>query len=169
MNNNTWDKGRGGGDLSQTGEVSAPAHSRWCTVRKCSEGNTHPTHSCLNGSLHTFAVAAHFTLVYGGKKQTFIEISRFYMTVSVVLSCAGRTHDPDTRLLQLLQWRGVPRRMERRQDRPATLTCPSSIHSATIACMFFNAINTRMHVSHSHVNVTLALDSCNEALAWSED
>ncbi|CAB1417652.1 unnamed protein product [Pleuronectes platessa] len=28
---------------------------------------------------------------------------------------ASRTHDPDTRILHLLKWRGVPRRMERRQ------------------------------------------------------
>lgn len=163
MNNNTWDKGRGGGICHKQVRYQH-LHIPGDALLEMQWRQHTPNTQLFKWKFAHFCRCCTF---HAGIKC--IEISRFYMTVSVVLSCAGRTHDPDTRLLQLLQWRGVPRRMERRQDRPATLTCPSSIHSATIACMFFNAINTRMHVSHSHVNVTLALDSCNEALAWSED
>lgn len=53
--------------------------------------------------------------MYQNAKTTAAKLLIMFLCVM----CGNRTHDPDTRILYLLQWRGVPRGMERRQDPPA--------------------------------------------------
>lgn len=77
--------------------------------------------------------------------------SRSWWWFLCVVVSTSRTHDPDTRLLQLLQWRGVSRRMERRQDWPAL----SPVHSPSLAiCMYSRRV---VSIIKTHIHILLYL------------
>lgn len=166
MNNNTWDKGRGGGICHKQVRYQH-LHIPGDALLEMQWRQHTPNTQLFKWKFAHFCRCCTFHAgIRGEKTKMYWDLQVLHDGFCCVVVCR---QDP-------WPWHEAPSatpmaRSTTANGKKARPTCNThlSIHSATIACMIFNAINTRMHVSHSHVNVTLALDSCNEALAWSED